>query len=225
MKIAIDGPAGAGKSTVAQQIASELNFVYIDTGAMYRALAWATLQQGVPVDNQQEVSALLTSARIELRREEDGQHVYWNDQDITSLIRTQEVSNHASIVASYGDVRAQMLVLQRMMAESGNVVMDGRDIGTHVLPNADVKIFLTASVDERAQRRYAELIGKGNEADLEQLKQEIAERDKRDSEREVAPLRQADDAVLVDTTGLSIDQVVDKILTICKQAGEGSGIV
>lgn len=225
MKIAIDGPAGAGKSTVAQKIASELNFVYIDTGAMYRALAWAALQQGVPVQDQAQVSALLTTGRIELKRDADGQHVYWNGQDITSQIRTQEVSNHASIVASYGDVRAQMLVLQRAMAESGNVVMDGRDIGTHVLPHADVKIFLTASVDERAQRRYDELIGKGNDADLEQLKLEIAERDKRDSEREVAPLRQADDAVLVDTTGKSIDQVVETIHTICKQAGEGSGIL
>jgi cytidylate kinase len=220
MNIAIDGPAGAGKSTVAQQVAAQLEYVYIDTGSMYRALAWAALQQNIPVEDEKAVSALLRNGQIELRRINNRQHVFWNGADITAKIRSQEVSNAASVVASHADVRVQMLELQRRLAQQGNVVMDGRDIGTHVLPNAEVKIFLTASIKERAQRRHAELLEKGIETSLEALEAEIAERDKRDSEREVAPLRQADDAILIDTTGLSIDQVVQRILQICKRAGE-----
>lgn len=220
MNIAIDGPAGAGKSTVAQQIASKLGYVYIDTGAMYRALAWAALQANLSTANEEAVADLLQSAQIELKRMNGVQHVIWNGQDISQDIRTPEVSNNASIVASHGKVRQLMLTLQRNMAKQGNVVMDGRDIGTHVLPDAELKIFLTASIEERADRRYAELIAKGFEANLEQLKQEIADRDKRDSEREVAPLRQADDAVLVDTTGQTIEQVVQHILEISKGIGE-----
>lgn len=220
MNIAIDGPAGAGKSTVAQQIASTLGYVYIDTGAMYRALAWAALQANLSTANEEAVADLLQSAQIELKRMNGVQHVIWNGQDISQDIRTPEVSNNASIVASHGKVRQLMLTLQRNMAKQGNVVMDGRDIGTHVLPDAELKIFLTASIEERADRRYAELIAKGFEANLEQLKQEIADRDKRDSEREVAPLRQADDAVLVDTTGQTIEQVVQHILEISKGIGE-----
>ncbi|MFY0543033.1 (d)CMP kinase [Brevibacillus sp. H7] len=219
MNIAIDGPAGAGKSTVAQKVAGRLEFVYIDTGSMYRALAWAVLHNGVPVDDEQAVSDLLQNNTIELQRVNSVQRVLWNGRDITEEIRTPEVSQYASIVASYGSVRRQMLVLQRKMAEQGNVVMDGRDIGTHVLPDAEVKIFLTASIRERAERRLKELLAKGHVTDLETLEAEIAERDKRDMERDVAPLRQAEDAVLVDTTGLSIDQVVDRILQICELNG------
>jgi cytidylate kinase len=219
MNIAIDGPAGAGKSTVAQKVAARLEYIYIDTGSMYRALAWAVLHNDVPVNNEQAVSELLQNNTIELQRTNDGQRVLWNGRDITCEIRTPEVSQYASIVASYGSVRQQMLVLQRKMAEQGNVVMDGRDIGTHVLPDAEVKIFLTASIRERAERRLKELLAKGHETDLASLESEIAERDKRDMEREVAPLRQAEDAVLLDTTGLSIDQVVDRILQICESNG------
>lgn len=219
MNIAIDGPAGAGKSTVAQRVAAKLQYIYIDTGSMYRALAWAVLHYGVPVNDEQAVSKLLQNNTIELQRTDGSQRVLWNGRDITGEIRTPEVSQYASIVASYGSVRQQMLVLQRKMAEQGNVVMDGRDIGTHVLPDAEVKIFLTASIRERAERRLKELLDKGHETNLAALESEIAERDQRDMERDVAPLRQAEDAVLVDTTGLSIDQVVDRILKICESNG------
>jgi cytidylate kinase len=220
MNIAIDGPAGAGKSTVAQQVAKRLEYLYIDTGSMYRALAWAVLNNRVPIDDEPAVSGLLRESEIRLKREHDSQRVFWNGQDITDQIRTPEVSQYASIVASYPSVREQMLVLQRQMAAGGNVVMDGRDIGTHVLPDADVKIFLTASTRERAERRLKELLAKGHQTDLATLEAEIAERDKRDMEREAAPLRQADDAVLVDTTGMTIDQVVERILKICERSGE-----
>lgn len=222
MNIAIDGPAGAGKSTVAQKVAAELEYVYIDTGSMYRALAWAVRSEQVPVEDEEAVVRMLQNGKIELKRINNQQRVFWNDTDITNEIRTPEVSNFASIVASYGGVRQQLLTRQRELAESGNVVMDGRDIGTHVLPKAEVKIFLTASIRERAQRRLAELLAKGHEKSLEELEAEIAERDKRDSEREVAPLRQAEDAVLIDTTGKTIDEVVAEILQICKQTGESN---
>ncbi|MBO8163031.1 MAG: (d)CMP kinase [Brevibacillus sp.] len=220
MNIAIDGPAGAGKSTVAQLVAQRLSLVYIDTGAMYRALAWAVLHHGVPVEDEAAVASLLRDSAISLKRTPSGQIVLWNGEDITSQIRTPKVSHHASIVASYPQVREQMLQLQRAMAAEGNVVMDGRDIGTHVLPDADVKIFLTASVEERARRRLAELQQQGLDVDLESLRQEIAERDRRDSERTVAPLRRAEDAHLVDTTGLEVHEVVERVLQICKQTGE-----
>ncbi|WP_134683277.1 (d)CMP kinase [Brevibacillus migulae] len=220
MNIAIDGPAGAGKSTVAKIVAARLQYVYIDTGAMYRALAWAVQREGIEVTDEQAVSRLLEKNRIRLARNQQEQLVFWNEIDITSEIRTPEVSQYASIVASHGEVRMQMLALQRELAKEGNVVMDGRDIGTHVLPNAEVKIFLTASIRERAERRLAELQAKGHETSLEELEAEIAERDKRDSEREVAPLKQAEDAVLVDTSGKTIDEVVEQILEICKRMGE-----
>ncbi|WP_400163809.1 (d)CMP kinase [Brevibacillus sp. TJ4] len=220
MNIAIDGPAGAGKSTVAQQVAAKLGYLYIDTGSMYRALAWAVHHYELPVENEEAVARLLQENTIRLEREQGEQRVYWNDIDVTRLIRTPEVSEYASIVASYASVREQMLGLQRAMATRGNVVMDGRDIGTHVLPDAEVKIFLTASIQERARRRWNELRAKGNDPQLSDMEKEIAERDHRDMNREVAPLRQAEDAVLVDTTGSSIEQVVDRILQICDRTGE-----
>ncbi|CAM3234838.1 MULTISPECIES: (d)CMP kinase [Brevibacillus] len=220
MNIAIDGPAGAGKSTVAKKVAGALEYVYIDTGSMYRALAWAVHHHALPIENEAAVSQLLQDNVIHLRRVQGEQHVYWNDTDVTAWIRTSEVSQFASIVASYGAVREQMLVLQRNLATQGNVVMDGRDIGTHVLPDADVKIFLTASIRERAERRWKELREKGLDPDLSEMEKDIAERDQRDMNREVAPLRQAEDAVLVDTTGMTIDQVVDRILEICERTGE-----
>ncbi|CAJ1002874.1 (d)CMP kinase [Brevibacillus aydinogluensis] len=201
-------------------MAKRLAYLYIDTGSMYRALAWAVLNNRIPIDDEAAVSELLRSSDIRLERERDSQRVFWNGQDITDQIRTPEVSQYASIVASYPSVREQMLVLQRQMAAGGNVVMDGRDIGTHVLPDADVKIFLTASTRERAERRLKELLAKGLQTDLATLEAEIAERDKRDMEREAAPLRQAADAVLVDTTGMTIEQVVEQILKICERSGE-----
>lgn len=220
MNIAIDGPAGAGKSTVAKMVAEQLGYLYIDTGSMYRALAWAAQEHQIGIEDEQAVSELLKNNVIHLKRDSAQQRVYWNDEDITDRIRTPQVSQYASVVASYGAVREQMLVLQRQLAQVGNVVMDGRDIGTHVLPDAEVKIFLTASIRERAERRLKELQQKGHQTDLAELEAEIAQRDKRDMEREVAPLRQAEDAVLLDTTGMTIPQVVDRILQICKRSGE-----
>ncbi|QDX93758.1 (d)CMP kinase [Brevibacterium sp. JNUCC-42] len=216
MNIAIDGPAGAGKSTVAQLVAATLQYVYIDTGAMYRALAWAVLKSNTAIEDQESVVSLLQQAKIELKRTEEGQRVCWDHEDITHQIRTQEVSNYASVVASYPAVRATMLTLQREMAQQGNVVMDGRDIGTHVLPEAEVKVFLTASIEERAARRFGDLVAKGEHPDITELQKEIAERDKRDRERETAPLKQAENAILLDTTGMPLDEVVSKILALCK---------
>jgi CMP/dCMP kinase len=222
MNIAIDGPAGAGKSTVAKKVAKDLDYLYIDTGSMYRALAWAVYHHALPIEDEAVVAQLLQNNSIQLRRVQGEQQVYWNDTDVSALIRTPEMSQFASIVASYAAVREQMLVLQRNLATQGNVVMDGRDIGTHVLPDAEVKIFLTASIRERAERRWKEMREKGLEPDLSEIEKEIAERDQRDMNREVAPLRQAEDAVLVDTTGMTIEQVVDQILQICKRTGESS---
>jgi cytidylate kinase len=187
---------------------------------MYRALAWAVIRSGLAADDEEAVSKLLSQGTIELRRTDAGQEVFWNGQDITAEIRTPEVSNGSSIVASLGKVREQMLHLQRELARQGSVVMDGRDIGTHVLPDADVKIFLTASLEERAKRRVDELHAKGYDAEYETLLAELEERDRRDSERSVAPLRRAKDAHLVDTTGKSIEEVIDEILKICLRAGE-----
>lgn len=222
MNIAIDGPAGAGKSTVAKKVAGALDYLYIDTGSMYRALAWAVQHDDLPIEDEAAVSQVLREHTIQLKRIDGEQHVYWDDRDVTSWIRTPEVSQGASVVASYGAVREQMLTMQRAMATQGKVVMDGRDIGTHVLPDAEVKIFLTASIRERAERRWRELRDKGLAPDLSEMEKEIAERDQRDMNREVAPLRQAEDAVLVDTTGMTIDEVVERILEICERTGESS---
>ncbi|EST56079.1 cytidylate kinase [Brevibacillus panacihumi W25] len=222
MNIAIDGPAGAGKSTVAKMVAGKLDYLYIDTGSMYRALAWAVLDQGLPIEDESVVSKLLKENDIRLRRVQGEQHVYWNNTDVTEWIRTPNVSQYASVVASYASVREQMLILQRNLAVQGKVVMDGRDIGTHVLPDAEVKIFLTASIQERAMRRWKELRDKGFDPNLAEMEQEIAERDQRDMNREVAPLRQAEDAILVDTTGMTIAQVAERILEICERVGESS---
>lgn len=222
MNIAIDGPAGAGKSTVAKMVAGKLDYLYIDTGSMYRALAWAVLDQGLPIEDESVVSKLLKENDIRMRRVQGEQHVYWNNTDVTEWIRTPNVSQYASVVASYASVREQMLILQRNLAVQGKVVMDGRDIGTHVLPDAEVKIFLTASIQERAMRRWKELRDKGFDPNLAEMEQEIAERDLRDMNREVAPLRQAEDAILVDTTGMTIAQVAERILEICERVGESS---
>ena len=216
--VAIDGPAGAGKSTVAKLAAKELGYTYIDTGAMYRAVAWKTLQQKADVTDAL-ILDVVRDIDVRLAYQDGVTQVFVDGQDITGEIRTPEVSHIVSQVAALGPVREKMVDLQRQMATEGGVLMDGRDIATHVLPDADVKIFLTASIAERAQRRWKEMKEKGYDMSLEELQKDIAARDKADSEREISPLVQADDATLLDTTGLSIDGVVARILAMCSEAG------
>ena len=211
--IAIDGPAGAGKSTVAKIVAEKLGYTYIDTGAMYRGVAWKTLRD----DKDAPDEAILRAVQgidVRLACTESGTRVTVDGTDVTAEIRTPEVTHIVSRVAALGPVREKMVELQRAMAADGAVVMDGRDIGTNVLPNADVKIFLTASVEERARRRYDEMVAKGYAVNFDALKDEIASRDKQDSERAISPLRQAEDAVLLDSTALTIDEVVARILKL-----------
>jgi CMP/dCMP kinase len=217
ISIAIDGPAAAGKSTVAKILAEKLSYLYIDTGAMYRALTYRALQNGVDLNDENQLINLLKDTYIELKPSKSGQLVYVNGENVTDVIRQAEVTNSVSIVAKHKLVREEMVSRQRVFARNGGVVMDGRDIGTHVLPNAEVKIFLKASVDERAKRRHAENIARGFESDIEKLKEEIARRDKLDSEREIAPLKKAEDAIEIDTTSLSIDDVVNRIMEIVKE--------
>ena len=213
--VAIDGPAGAGKSTVAQLAAKALGYTYIDTGAMYRAVAWKTLQQKKEVTDELIVS-LMPEIDVNLRYAEGKTVVKVDGRDVTGEIRTPEINAIVSQVARLGPVREKMVDLQRKMADEGGVLMDGRDIATNVLPGADVKIFLTASIEERARRRYLEMKEKGYDVSLEQLQKDIAARDKADSEREISPLVQAEDATLLDTTGLSIEEVVQRILGMCR---------
>ena len=211
--IAIDGPAGAGKSTVAKIVAEKLGYTYIDTGAMYRGVAWKTLQQSKEASDADILQAV-HDIDVRLACTESGTRVTVDGTDVTHEIRTPEVTHIVSRVAALGPVREKMVELQRAMAADGAVVMDGRDIGTNVLPHADVKVFLTASVEERARRRYDEMKEKGYAVD--ELKQEIASRDKQDSERVISPLRQADDAVLLDSTTLSIDEVAARIMELAE---------
>lgn len=211
ISIAIDGPASAGKSTVAKILAAKLGYVYVDTGAMYRAVTWAAQQAGIAASDEAALVQLMDEHRIHFAQEEDGQHTFWDDQDITLAIRQPEVTNEVSEVSAHSKVRERLVKQQQDYGVEGGIVMDGRDIGTTVLPNAEVKIFLVASVEERAERRYKENLEKGIPTDFETLKKEIADRDHYDSTREVSPLVQAEDAVRVDTTGLGIDEVVAEI--------------
>lgn len=217
ISIAIDGPAAAGKSTIAKIVAEACHYIYVDTGAMYRALTYKALQQAVSIMNEEDLFTLLMETEIELKPSEHGQLVFVDGQNVTSDIRTHDVTNSVSEVAKHRLIREEMVRRQQLFAESGGVVMDGRDIGTHVLPNAEVKIFMIASVEERAERRHQENIKKGFQSDIEQLKKEIAMRDKLDSEREVSPLRKAEDAIEIDTTSLSIQQVVDRIMSLVQE--------
>ncbi len=216
INIAIDGPAAAGKSTVAKLIARRLSYVYIDTGAMYRALTYRALQCGVDVHDEQALLSLLRHTHIELQPSPQGQLVFVNGEDVTDIIRGEAVTNAVSFVAQHPLVREEMVARQRAMAKGG-VVMDGRDIGTNVLPNAEVKIFLKASVEERARRRHEENIARGFPSDFETLKEEIARRDRLDSERETAPLRKAPDAVEIDTTSLSVEEVAARIMEVVNE--------
>ncbi len=217
IQIAIDGPASAGKSTVAKLIAAKLHYIYCDTGAMYRAVTLAALKQGVALDDDTNLKKMLQHFELKFVPASPQQLVYVNGKDATDEIRSSAVTNQVSLVSAQPSVRAEMTRRQQTIAAAGAIVMDGRDIGTTVLPDAEVKIFLVASAHERAVRRYKENVQKGESTSLEKLEEEIKARDYKDSHRQISPLVQADDAVLVDTTSLSIEQVVDKILKIVKQ--------
>lgn len=230
--VAIDGPAGAGKSTIAKRVAKEKDFIYIDTGAMFRAMAIHFLRCGIAADDHKKISEAVKDINVTISYVNGEQQVFLNGENVTGQLRTEEVGNMASASSVNGDVRKKLLELQRNLAASANVVMDGRDIGTVVLPNADVKVYLTASVEVRAQRRYKELIEKGLSADIEQIKKDIEERDYRDMNREIAPLRQAEDAILVDSSDLTIEESAAAILSLidkdqCSKnvIGESSGTV
>lgn len=215
--IAIDGPAGAGKSTIAKNIAKRLEFIYVDTGAMYRAMAVYFLDNGINTDSEEDIEAACKGVSINITYEDGIQQVILNGVNITGRLRTEEVGNTASKTAVYPAVRKKLVELQQEIAGIVSVVMDGRDIGTCVLPNATCKIYLTASVETRAERRYKELCSKGEEADIEEIKADISDRDYRDMNRDVSPLRQADDAVLVDSSNMNIEEVTDHIINIYKK--------
>lgn len=215
--IAIDGPGGAGKSTIAKKIASEMGFLYVDTGALYRAIGYYVLSRGVDVTDETGIVDLLATTKIDLRFVDTEQRVFLNDVDISGKIRTEAVSMAASAVSALPGVRNYLLDLQRSLAKQNNVVMDGRDIGTVILPDADVKIFLTASPEERARRRYEELIGKGISADYESVLEDLKKRDYDDSHRKTAPLRPAEDSIHVDTTGNSLEQSIEQLTAIIRE--------
>ena len=216
LNIAIDGPAGAGKSTIAKQVAKELGAIYVDTGAMYRAMAYFMLQSKVDRENAEEISKKAEEADITIQYVNGEQQVILNGENVNGVIRTEEVGNMASVCAVNKDVRLKLVELQRKLAEKESVVMDGRDIGTYVLPNANVKVYLTASSACRAKRRYDELVAKGVSADLETIEADIIDRDHRDMNREFAPLKQAEDATLVDSSDMTIEEVKDAILALAK---------
>ncbi len=215
--IAIDGPAGAGKSTIAKKISAELGYVYVDTGALYRAIGLYALQSGIPELTEQYVLPLLSEIRVELKFVDHLQRVFLNDEDVSEEIRRNEVSMAASKVSAIPAVRDFLFSLQQKIARENNVIMDGRDIGTVVLPHADVKIFLTASPEDRAKRRHLELLQKGQEVDFDTLLKEIIERDHNDSTRAVAPLKKAEDATAVDTSGNSLEKSVALLTELIKE--------
>lgn len=214
--IAIDGPAGAGKSTIAKQVAKEMGCVYVDTGAMYRGLAVHFLKNNIKPEETDKIIDACKDAKIGIGYEDGMQQIYLNGENITGMLREEAVGDMASRSSRLPQVRARLLELQRSLAREKDVVMDGRDIGTNILPDADVKIYLTASVETRAKRRYDELVQKGILCDMEQIADDIKERDHRDMTRETAPLRQAEDAVLIDSSHMSIEEVTQAILNLCR---------
>lgn len=214
--VAIDGPAGAGKSTIAKLVAKEKGFIYVDAGAMYRGLAVHFLDSGVDAENTEKIIEACKDVDVTICYENGMQQVYLNGKNITDRLRDEAVGNMASRSSAIPEVRAKLLDLQRNLARTQNVIMDGRDIGTCVLPDADVKVYLTASVETRAKRRYDELIQKGVSCDLKEIEKDIEQRDHRDMTRETAPLKQAEDAVLVDSSHMTIDEVVDAIVKLCR---------
>ena len=217
MQVAIDGPASSGKSTISNLIAKETNFLYLDTGAMYRATTLAFLRDHISVDDEKAIEELLDHLEISFKNTEDGQLVFLNGEDVTREIRNLEVTRNVSEVSAIKAVRVKLVQMQREIAENHSIIMDGRDIGTVVLPDAELKIFLVASVKERALRRYRENQEKGIELSLEKLEEEIAHRDFLDSTRKESPLKKADDAIEIDTTSLSIQEVVSKITNLIQE--------
>lgn len=217
MQIAIDGPASAGKSTIAKRVAKELGFIYCDTGAMYRTVTYMAIKDQLGFGDEAAIMQHLVNMTIRFEPGDPEQRVLMNDEDVTLAIREPDVTNNVSQVSALPKVRTELVKRQRDIAASSNIVMDGRDIGTTVLPNAEVKIYMVASVAERAKRRYKENIQKGIETPLATLEQEIAERDRKDSHRAVSPLRQASDAIRIDTTSMTIDEVVERILSLIGQ--------
>ena len=215
--IAIDGPAGAGKSTIAKALAKKMNLIYVDTGAMYRAMALYLLREKIDAEDAESVSKKCEEADITIRYEAGVQVVYLNDENVNGYLRTEEVGNMASKTSTQPAVRKKLVQLQQKLASGTDCVMDGRDIGTVVLPRADVKIYMTASSLVRAKRRYDELTAKGETCDLEKIKADIEERDYRDMNREHSPLKQADDAILLDTSDMTIEQVVEEMNRICEE--------
>ena len=216
--IAIDGPAGAGKSTIAKTIAKKLEFIYVDTGAMYRAMAYYFLQHNIDAKDENAIAATCPDVDVTITYENGEQQVLLNGENVNGVIRNEEVGNMASSTSVYPVVRKKLVELQRQLAKSADVIMDGRDIGTCVLPDAQVKIYLTASSATRAKRRYDELTEKGVSCDLAEIEKDIIDRDYRDMHRETSPLRQAEDAVLVDSSEMNIDEVVDAIYQVYSEA-------
>ena len=215
--IAIDGPAGAGKSTIAKRVATALGYIYVDTGAMYRAMALYFLKNNIDIKKEQDVADRCNEISITIAYKNGEQQVLLNGENVNGQIRTEEVGNAASVTSAYGDVRKKLVELQQNLVGKADIIMDGRDIGTCVLPNAAVKIYLTASVKTRAERRYAELQAKGEACELCAIEKDIEDRDYRDMHREISPLKQAEDAILVDSSRMSIDEVVEYILKIVKE--------
>ena len=218
--VAIDGPAGAGKSTIAKRIARKLGYIYVDTGAMYRAMAYYLIQNQVDAADQEAIAAACQHADISICYQDGEQVVLLNGENVNAYLRTEAVGNMASVSSVVPEVRKKLVELQQKLARETDVVMDGRDIGTVVLPDADVKVYLTASVETRAKRRFLELQEKGTVCDLDNIPKDLEERDQRDMNREISPLRQAEDAVLVDSSDLTIEQVVDRILEIFRARTE-----
>ena len=214
--VAIDGPAGAGKSTIAKRIARRLGYIYVDTGAMYRAMAYYLIQKQVDAADQEAIAAACQHADISICYQDGEQVVLLNGENVNAYLRTEAVGNMASVSSVVPEVRKKLVELQQKLARETNVVMDGRDIGTVVLPDADVKVYLTASVETRAKRRFLELQEKGEPADLAKIAADIEDRDYRDMHRDISPLRQAEDATLVDSSDMTIDQVVERILELCR---------
>lgn len=217
--VAIDGPAGAGKSTIAKLVAKREGFIYVDTGAMYRALAVLCVRSGVNIKEETEVVKVCEPAQVTIRYEDEEQQVILNGENVNPYLRTEETGNAASVISAYAGVREKLLMLQRQLGKEHNVVMDGRDIGTNVLKDAQLKVYLTAGSDTRARRRFDELTAKGILCNLEEIKKDIEERDYQDMHRSIAPLKQAEDAIYLDSSAMTIEEVAEKIQTLMREKG------